>query len=1099
MPHDALKRIDQVLGELTDFQRATVGAVCARLVGARGLHGRVLVADEVGLGKTLVARGVIASLLCHRLKRGVKQPLRVAYVCSNLALAQENAHKLAVFKDKDALAWTRKLEFGRLAELGLKQAPASSDVLIELCSLTPATSFSLTQGAGNARERYIIWQALLKTPYVQDTAELEAFFRQDVEQSWTAAAAYCGKPARLETGALAEFAARMGDEPSLDAKAMAMARELGVSVRSWRSLLKSVVALPSAHPSKHQSHLAWRTRTRIREMFVESCAQNLQADLFILDEFQRFSDLVTTNAADTKDSERVSEQQIIARRVLHEGEDYGTLLLSATPFKALSHVGDEDQGKAHSSQLEELLLYLTNSDRKSVDQYRVARDALLMQILELPEGRLQAGMLERRPKQLVESILRAYLCRTERAGLEPGIERVFRNVVPCNTVPTPAELSEFVALDKLAMTINCETEGAVHTDVMGFYKAAPWCLSFLGGYQLRNHLEQHRQNPKVAAALKAASAAWIPYEKMKRFKVDLRGDAPSTRFKQVLDAAAPLGAEKLLWVPPAIPYYEGAGPYIDQQGYSKTLLFSSLVLAPRALSSLVSYECERRLAAAAREKRLDYFHNDREKSPRAFRFDARSLSPAWGLVYPSMRLSSVTVLNKATTLAELRRAVRAELAGEFRKLIATHAKGPAQRGAMWYTLAPMLLDRLNEAGRTHVAVWTKAVLGKFERTDARETQLQRLVALQSDGDLQLGEAPDDLLDYLVDLAIAGPGNCLVRSIGAVWASGEPGSAAPSDVLGHATDAGLAFVDKMNRIESQRVLRAVCGRDKPWLALAKYSAMGNLQAVTDEYMHMLKSAHGTIENAVEAFSTALASGAVSVTAQTRLPPRKRVADADVRFHCHYAVPLGNQKSTDENGVRRITNARAAFNSPFWPFMLNSTSIGQEGLDFHWYCRRIVHWSLPSNPIDLEQREGRVNRFKSLVVRQRVAQAYAKTLRWCRPGDVWAALFSRAQAENGQTDLVPFWHLPKGSAQIERVVPAMLFSAELSRLDEMLRILSLYRLSFGQPRQQELLENLLKRHFNSRELEEIRGALLIDLAPINYLQSHALKAPACQFGT
>ena len=37
------------------------------------------------------------------------------------------------------------------------------------------------------------------------------------------------------------------------------------------------------------------------------------------------------------------------------------------------------------------------------------------------------------------------------------------------------------------------------------------------------------------------------------------------------------------------------------------------------------------------------------------------------------------------------------------------------------------------------------------------------------------------------------------------------------------------------------------------------------------------------------------------------------------------------------------------------MLASTSIGQEGLDFHNYCRRIVHWNLPSNPIDLEQRE------------------------------------------------------------------------------------------------------------------------------------------------
>ena len=56
------------------------------------------------------------------------------------------------------------------------------------------------------------------------------------------------------------------------------------------------------------------------------------------------------------------------------------------------------------------------------------------------------------------------------------------------------------------------------------------------------------------------------------------------------------------------------------------------------------------------------------------------------------------------------------------------------------------------------------------------------------------------------------------------------------------------------------------------------------------------------------------------------------------------------------------------------MLASTSIGQEGLDFHAYCRRIVHWNLPHNPIDFEQREGRINRFMCLAIRQNVAKKY-----------------------------------------------------------------------------------------------------------------------------
>ena len=66
-------------------------------------------------------------------------------------------------------------------------------------------------------------------------------------------------------------------------------------------------------------------------------------------------------------------------------------------------------------------------------------------------------------------------------------------------------------------------------------------------------------------------------------------------------------------------------------------------------------------------------------------------------------------------------------------------------------------------------------------------------------------------------------------------------------------------------------------------------------------------------------------------------------------------------------------REAFNSPFWPFVLATTSTGQEGLDFHLYCRDIVHWNLPSNPVDLEQREGRINRYDGLSIRPRTTRA------------------------------------------------------------------------------------------------------------------------------
>ncbi|MDI7269693.1 MAG: helicase-related protein, partial [Myxococcota bacterium] len=105
---------------------------------------------------------------------------------------------------------------------------------------------------------------------------------------------------------------------------------------------------------------------------------------------------------------------------------------------------------------------------------------------------------------------------------------------------------------------------------------------------------------------------------------------------------------------------------------------------------------------------------------------------------------------------------------------------------------------------------------------------------------------------------------------------------------------------------------------------------------------------------------------------------------------------------------LLTQRGAFNSPFRPFILASTSVGQEGLDFHLYCRALYHWNLPSNPVDLEQREGRIHRYKGHVIRKNLAEAFG--LAGTEGAvDPWEALFARAAAtrDPAATDLVPYW--------------------------------------------------------------------------------------------
>jgi hypothetical protein len=85
-----------VLAGLMPFQRNTVewAFECLFPADGRPCSGRFLVADEVGLGKTLVARGVLAKTL--RYLQGKRRRVDVVYICSNADIAQQNISRLSI-------------------------------------------------------------------------------------------------------------------------------------------------------------------------------------------------------------------------------------------------------------------------------------------------------------------------------------------------------------------------------------------------------------------------------------------------------------------------------------------------------------------------------------------------------------------------------------------------------------------------------------------------------------------------------------------------------------------------------------------------------------------------------------------------------------------------------------------------------------------------------------------------------------------------------------------------------------------------------------------------------------------------------------------
>jgi hypothetical protein len=144
--------------------------------------------------------------------------------------------------------------------------------------------------------------------------------------------------------------------------------------------------------------------------------------------------------------------------------------------------------------------------------------------------------------------------------------------------------------------------------------------------------------------------------------------------------------------------------------------------------------------------------------------------------------------------------------------------------------------------------------------------------------------------------------------------------------------------------------------------------------------------------------------------------------------------------------------------------------------------VVHWNLPSNPVDLEQREGRVHRFKGHAIRKNVARQYAQSD--LSTDDRWESLFARARAERSSSanDIVPFWVFQvEGGAHIERHVPALPMSRDEIRHRELRRSLAVYRMVFGQPRQDELLEYLMTQ-MSGQQVQTRLAAMQIDLSPV-----------------
>ena len=1075
--------LDETLHGLKDFQMATVDAVMKRFKASDG-SGRILVADEVGLGKTIVAKGVIVELLKAHLSTSKKvksrRPLRVTYICSNLTLANENRGKLAIFKGDEKERYVQEPTYSRLLQVAEKEKSndekLNNEKILEVCSLTPSTSFNLTQGHGNWRERLIIYFALIKHKDLgqnkKERKRLSKLFSDGVK-NWKFDKKRFRNEKKLSKKILNSFHLSLSESIDTDVK-----EKCGIEFvcDSWLDVL---LVISSGEVKLSSSKHSTRFRTHIRSLMARSCAKHLTADLFILDEFQRFKLLLN--------SESDNDESLVAREVFNNEKETKVLLLSATPFKALSMADDDESGNAHADELKYLLDFISRSDTVKLNEYENNRKEIQHQILSLRNDSSDTDSLSDKYKLVVESILKNYICRTERAQISEGYEGVF-NTVNNQGIKYFSEddISSFKAIDQLGLSLQEASLGRSRSPLMEFYKSAPWPLSFLSGYQFKKQLDEYRSNTTIHKAISHSKVAWLSRNKIQNYKLRMI-DAPHAKTRELISHLFSTPSEKLLWVPPSLPHYPLKGSFKGQDDFSKTLLFSSWAMVPRALSGLISYEAESRLLF--NRKGVKNYYKKKKHRPKII-FSKKSSLSGWSLAYPSKVMIDMPLNSNGLSLDEFFN-LRTNFFKDSLNCLQKYEQGSTKKGDRWFALAPMLLDRLL-AGEDYVDKWLKD-LSQTDMEEGKRLNFEKLESLiNSDDLLQLGPMPKDLAHYLASLSIAGPSVAISRAWKCIWKD-----ECETKVAIAATEAAFAVISMFNKPESETVLRINFekiknNKYKQFKSVAHYCVDGDFQAVMEEYGHLLKDSGLTLNDAKFRLMEVMGVNTVSVACQfleeNNNPRFEANEDAErSSLRCHYAVPLGNQKLSDEKGIQRIDKVRDAFNSPFRPFVLNSTSIGQEGLDFHWYCRHLVHWNLPNNPIDIEQREGRVNRYKSLLVRKRIAQDLHESVESNGEGDPWEKLFSHADEltkKNGrESDLIPFWHYPQGKAQIERFVPMMPMSRDIHRLENALKVLSLYRLAFGQPRQEELMHNLLKREFSEEDIRKIKKALIINLSPHN----------------
>lgn len=512
---------------LKDFQRNAVEQVIRRFFGEGAEHGsgRFLVADETGLGKSVIARGVVARTVEELSARG-RESVTVLYICSNADLARQNLSRLDITGGRITPTSTRLSMLAKHPEL-LRDSHDLGGTRLNLVSFTPGTSFS--RGSGTWRSGTAPERALL-------SVLLNRITDADEPQQEAAARLLQGPVSSLD-----RFVRRIrwteeelgddGPDPGIAEAFARISRESGSLERflKLRDRAQHDGALEEGRASFDER---WTLIHDLRADLARAGADALTPDLVILDEFQRFRNLMA--APGSPEDSAAAE----LARTLFGQRGSKLLLLSATPYSPYTAAEDEED---HHRDFLTVVDFLTGHDPSALEKVRGALGSFRRALQSLSASEQDRAQAAARVRETLLDVM----SRSERPplGENQDLVEVVKPEVP---PPSAEDFADWIVMRRLARHLGSHISSA-------YWKSVPHFSTFMSDYQIGQKIRARieEDDAELRALLRRTT-------RLTREIIDSgeEADLGSGLLRSLAEETVGSGWWRMLWLPPSMPYLQ---------------------------------------------------------------------------------------------------------------------------------------------------------------------------------------------------------------------------------------------------------------------------------------------------------------------------------------------------------------------------------------------------------------------------------------------------------------------------------------------------------------------------------------------------------------